>query len=199
MTTSTCGGSACIAGVSRDCGHGIFRLEGGATRSQSKRATNCANPGFLVIEFCARCGQTCGQAVFLTISACGESACIAGVSRDCGHCLSRLEEGAPRSQTRRDTNFAIPGYSLFCHDTTAKGKNKVFSVCGHSCGQSRFYAIFGNRGKSRKRRRRKALRRFALPCPGYRHGTPKASALPTALIPDFYYYNRFKNICPAPT
>ena len=84
MTTSACGGSACIVGVSRDCGHGIFRLEGGATRSQSKRATNCANPGFLVIEFCARCGQTCGQAVFLTISACGESACIAGVTRLCG-------------------------------------------------------------------------------------------------------------------
>ena len=67
--------------------------------SQSKRATNCANPGFLVIEFCARCGQTCGQAVFLTTSTCGESACIAGVSRDCGHGIFRLEGGATRSQT----------------------------------------------------------------------------------------------------
>ena len=67
--------------------------------SQSKRATNCANPGFLVIEFCARCGQTCGQAVFLTISACGGSACIAGISRDCGHGIFRLEGGATRSQT----------------------------------------------------------------------------------------------------
>ena len=28
LTTSACGGSACIVGVSRDCGHGIFRLEG---------------------------------------------------------------------------------------------------------------------------------------------------------------------------
>ena len=46
------------------------------------------------------------------------------------------------SQTRRDTNFAIPGYSLFCHDTTASGKNKVFSVCGHLCGQRRFCAAF---------------------------------------------------------
>ena len=110
LTTSACGGSACIVGVSRDCGHGIFRLERGATRSQSKRATSCANPGFLVIEFCARCGQTCGQADFLTISACGGSACIAGVSRDCGHGIFRLEGGATRSQTRRDTNFAIPGY-----------------------------------------------------------------------------------------
>ena len=163
------------------------RLELPTSCSQSKRATNCANPGFLVIEFCARCGQTCGQAVFLTTSTCGGSACIAGVSRDCGHGIFRLEGGATRSQTRRDTNFAIPGYSLFCHDTTANGKNKVFSVCGHSCGQSRFCAVFGNRGKSSKRRCRKALRRFASPYPGYRHGTPKASALPTALIPDMKF------------
>ena len=62
----------------------------------------------------------------------------------------------------RPTSWATPGYSLFCHDTTANGKNKDFSVCGHSCGQSRFCAAFGNRGKSRKRRRCKALRRFAL-------------------------------------
>ena len=60
--------------------------------------------------------------------------------------LSRIQ---PRhSQTRRDTNFAIPGYSLFCHDTMARGKNKDFSVCGHSCGQNRFCAVFGNRGKT---------------------------------------------------
>ena len=95
----------------------------------------------------------------------------------------RLERTVSWSQTRRDTNFAIPGYSLSCHDTTANGKNKVFSVCGHLCGQSRFYAVFGNRGKSRKCRWHKTLRRFASPYPGYRHGTPKADALPTALYP----------------
>ena len=95
----------------------------------------------------------------------------------------RLERTVSWSQTRRDTNFAIPGYSLFCHDTTANGKNKVFSVCGHSCGQSRFCAAFGNRDKSRNRRCHKAFRRFALLYPGYRHGTPKAGALPTALHP----------------
>ena len=100
----------------------------------------------------------------------------------------RLERTVSWSQTRRDTNFAIPGYSLFCHDTTARGKNKVFSVCGHLCGQSRFYAVFRNRGKSRKHRRHKTLRRFALPRPGYRHGTPKAGALPTALYPDIRFF-----------
>ena len=99
----------------------------------------------------------------------------------------RLERTVSWSQTRRDTNFAIPGYSLFCHDTTARGKNKVFSVCGHSCGQNRFCAAFSNRGKSRKRRRHKALRRFSLPCPGYRHGTPKCRALPVELHPDIHF------------
>ena len=144
----------------------------------------------LGFEFCARCGQTCGQAVFLTTSTCGGSACIAGVSRDCGHGIFWLEGGATRSQTRRDTNFAIPGYSLFCHDTTARGKNKDFSVCGHSCGQSRFCAAFGNRWKSCKRRHRKALRRFASPYPGYNHGAPKAGALPTALHPVIEFFIR---------
>jgi len=95
--------------------------------------------------------------------------------------LSRIP---PRhTQIKRDTNFATPGYSLFCHDTTARGKNKDFSVCGHSCGQNRFCAVFCNRGKSRKCRCHKALRCFALPRPGYRHGTPKAGALPTAQHP----------------
>ena len=71
----------------------------------------------------------------------------------------------------------------FCHYTTVEGKIKDFSVCGHSCGQSRFYAVFGNQGKSSKRRCCKALRRFALPHPGYRHGTPKPGAAPTPLYP----------------
>ena len=70
-----------------------------------------------------------------------------------------------------------------CHYITTERKIKDFSVCGHSCGQSHFYAVFRNRKKSCKRRCRKALRRFALPCPGYRHGTPKAGALPTAQHP----------------
>ena len=102
----------------------------------------------------------------------------------------RLERTVSWSQTRRDTNFAIPGYSLFCHDTTASGKNKDSSVCGHSCGQNRFCAVFCNRGKSRKRRCRKALRRFVSSYPGYNHGTPKAGALPAALHPDMYFSER---------
>ena len=121
-------------------------------------------------------------------------------------CAAINKEKAPRSDApggfgpsgaTRTRGFHIPnvapyqlGYTRifnFYHYTTAEGKIKDFSVCGHSCGQIRFCAVFGNRGESRKRRCRKALRRFALPCPGYRHGTPKASALPTALIPDMKF------------
>ena len=106
--------------------------------------------------------------------------------------VTRLERAISASQMRRGTNSATPGYSLFCHDTTASGKNKVFSVCGHSCGQNRFCAVFCNRGKSRKCRCHKALRCFALPRPGYRHGTPKPPALPTALHPDMKFHNSRK-------
>ena len=123
--------------------------------------------------------------------------------------MTGFEPAASCSQSRRATNCATPGYSVFypagrilpnqaryqlrytrifnfCHYITAREKIKDFSVCGHLCGQTHFCAAFGNRGKSRKRRRQKALRRFALPCPGYRHGTPKAGALPTALHPVIY-------------
>ena len=69
------------------------------------------------------------------------------------------------------------------HYSTKFVRLKDFSVCGHLCGQDHFCAVFGNRWKSRKCRCHKALRRFTLPRPGYRHGTPKAGALPTAQHP----------------
>ena len=97
-------------------GFAVFRLAPSRIpprHSQTTRATNCANPGFLGIQFCSRCGQTCGQAVFLTTSTCGGSACIAGVSRDCGHSVFWLERGASCSQSRRATNCATPGYFIF--------------------------------------------------------------------------------------
>ena len=101
-------------------------FEPAASCSQSKRATNCANPGFWGIQFCSRCGQTCGQAVFLTTSTCERNACIAGVSMDCGNSIFRLEGGATRSQTRRDTNFAIPGYSISAMIPRRGRKSKIF-------------------------------------------------------------------------
>ena len=58
----------------------------------------------------------------------------------------RLERTVSWSQTRRDTNFAIPGYSISAIIPRRREKIKDFSVCGHLCGQSRFYAVFSNGG-----------------------------------------------------
>ena len=102
------------------------RLELPTSCSQSKRATNCANPGFLVIQFCTRCGQTCGHGDFLTTSTCGGSACIAGVLRDCGHGIFWLERGASCSQIKRATNCAIPGYSISVIIPRRGRKSKIF-------------------------------------------------------------------------
>ena len=120
--------------------------------------------------------------------------------------VTRLYGGSPCPVP--DTATALPNqarYQLrytrifnFCHDTTANGKNKVFSVCGHLCGQRRFCAAFCNREKASKRRCHKALRRFALSYPGYNHGTPKASALPTALHPDTVFTLHRKSVFDSP-
>ena len=94
MTISACGGSACIAGVSRDCGHGIFRLEGGATRSQIKRDTNFATPGYSISAMIPRRAEKIKiflsvviyvvKAAFVLLSAIVESPANAGVTRLCG-------------------------------------------------------------------------------------------------------------------
>ena len=127
------------------------RLELPTSCSQSKRATNCANPGFLVIQFCSRCGQTCGQADFLTTSACGGSTCIAVVSRGWGDSVFQLERGASCSQTRRDTNFAIPGYSIAAIISRREGKSKIFLSVVNPVVKAAFMplsAIGGNPAKA---------------------------------------------------
>ena len=108
------------------------------------------------------------------------------------YCLLNIAKDRPerrsflygRSEVIRTPGILLPNqarYQLrytrifnFCHYTTAREKIKDFSVCGHSCGQNRFCAVFGDQRKTSKRRRCKALRRFASPYPGYNHGTPKA-------------------------
>ena len=122
------------------------RLELPTSCSQSKRATNCANPGFLGIQFCSRCGQTCGRADFLTTFTCEGYACIAGVSRDCGHGIFRLERGASCSQTRRDTNFAIPGYSISAIIPRQGGKSKIFLSVVIYVVKAVFMPLFAIRG-----------------------------------------------------
>ena len=123
------------------------------------------------------------KAAFVSFSAIGANPANAGVTRLCGVSPCPVPDTATALPNQARYQLRYTRIFNFCHYITAREKIKDFSVCGHLCGQTHFCAAFGNRGKSRKRRRQKALRRFALPCPGYRHGTPKAGALPTALHP----------------
>ena len=124
------------------------------------------------------------KADFIPLSAIVESPANAGVTRLCGVSPCPVPDTATALPNVAPYQLSHTRIFNFCHDTTARGKNKVFSVCGHLCGQSRFCAVFGNRWKSRKRRCYKALWRFALLRLGYRHGTPKCGTIPTPPYPD---------------
>ena len=52
-----------------------------------------------------------------------------------GFCPSRAWIGSTHTQTRRDTSFAIPGYSAFAIIPRRGEKSKAFSHCGHLCAQ----------------------------------------------------------------
>ena len=124
------------------------------------------------------------KAAFVPLSAIGENPANAGAARLCGVSPCPVPDTATALPNVAPYQLSYTRIFNFCHYTTAGEKIKDFSVCGQSCGQSRFYATFSNRVKSSKRRRCKALRRFASPYPGYNHGTPKSGAIPTSLYPD---------------
>ena len=79
-------------------------LSGWAYSPKASALPTALIPDFWLLSFCARCGQTCGHGDFLTTSTCGGSACIAGVSMDCGNSIFRLGGGATRSQMSRPTS-----------------------------------------------------------------------------------------------
>ena len=100
------------------------------------------------------------KAAFMAFSTIGGNPANTGVARLCGVSPCPVPDTATALPNQARYQLRYTRIFTFLHDTTENGKNKVFSVCGHSCGQSRFYAVFRNRGKSRKRRCRKALRAF---------------------------------------
>ena len=173
----------------------VVRLERTVSWSQTRRDTNFAIPGYSLSAMIPRRGVKIKiflsvvihvvKAAFVPPSATGGNPANAGASRLCGVSPCPVPDTATALPNVAPYQLSHTRIFNFCHYTTAGKKIKVFSVCGHLCGQSCFCAAFGNREKSRYRPCRKALRRFALPRPGYSHGTPKPPALPTALIPDF--------------
>ena len=172
----------------------VVRLERTVSWSQTRRDTNFAIPGYLLFSMIPR--RTVKIKIFLSVvipvvkaafvpfSAIGANPANTGVTRLCGVSPCPVPDTATALPNQARYQLRYTRIFTFLHDTTENGKNKDFSVCGHSCGQSCFCAIFGNRCKSSKHRRHKTLRRFALPCSGYRHGTPKPGAIPTSLYPD---------------
>ena len=161
----------------------VVRLERTVSWSQTRRDTNFAIPGYSISAMIPRRGVKIKfflsvviyvvKGDFVPLSAIGGNPENAGVARLCGVSPHPIPDTATALPNVAPYQLSYTRIFNFCHDTTASGKNKVFSVCGHSCGQNRFYAVFCNRGKHRNRRCYKALRRFTLPCPGYSHGTPK--------------------------
>ena len=135
----------------------VTGFEPAASCSQSRRATNCATPGYFVI--------------------------LSGRSYS-------PKPGAIPTSLYPDIQF-LPLY----HDGR---ENQSFFCLWSFLWSKLLFAAFCNREKSRKRRYHKALRRFALPHPGYRHGTPKASALPTALHPDTVFTLHRKSVFDSP-
>ena len=84
----------------------------------------------------------------------------------------------PRYQLRytRELTFSVSGN---------------FANCGHSCGQMQFRGTIQWTVNPRKRPCVNGFLRFGFARFGYRHGTPKAGALPTALHPDIQFCLRF--------
>ena len=97
---------------------------------------------------------------FMPLSAIVESPANAGATRLCGVSPCPVPDTATALPNVAPYQLSHTRIFNFCHYTTAEGKIKDFSVCGHSCGQSRFCAVFGNRRKTRYRPCRKAFRAF---------------------------------------
>ncbi len=90
----------------------------------------------------SNCGQTCGLGRFLTISFVEMVPASGSVSAGCGVGLFSSWMGPVCTQSKRATNCATPGYSVFLHDTMPRRKKQVFRVCGRRCGQARFCGSF---------------------------------------------------------
>ena len=148
----------------------VVRLERTVSWSQTRRDTNFAIPGYSISAIIPRRGRKSKiflsvvihvvKPAFIPLSAIEENPANAGVARLCGVSPCPVPDTATALPNVAPYQLSHTRIFTFLHDTTENGKNKAFSVCGHSCGQSRFCAVFGNRRKTRYRPCRKALRAF---------------------------------------
>ena len=87
----------------------VGRLELPASCSQSKRATNCATPGYEVFQLWSNIGST---PVFDQFPARGKTPSALAPQRFPGFQESAARTPASRSQSRRATNCATPRYEV---------------------------------------------------------------------------------------
>src|SRR5699024_4329208 len=88
----------------------VGRLELPASCSQSKRATNCATPGYEVFQLWSNMGSA---PVFDQFPARGKTPSALASQRFPGFLESAARIPASRSQSKRATNCATPGYEVF--------------------------------------------------------------------------------------
>ena len=85
-----------------------------ASRSQSKRATNCATPGYEVFQLWSNMGSA---PVFDQFPARGKTPSALASQSFPGFWRSAARTPASRSQSKRATNCATPGYKVFSCET----------------------------------------------------------------------------------
>ena len=81
------------------------------------------------------------KTAFVPFSAIGENPANAGVTRLCGVSPHPIPDTATALPNQARYQLRYTRIFNFCHYTTTGGKIKVFSVCGHSCGQSCFLPL----------------------------------------------------------
>lgn len=117
----------------------VGRLELPASCSQSKRATNCATPGYKVFQLWSNMGSA---PVFDQFPARDKTPSALASQSFPGFWGNAARTPASRTQSRHATNCATPGYSLFLQDIMPRRKKQVFRVCGRCCAQARFCGNF---------------------------------------------------------
>ena len=88
----------------------VGRLELPASCSQSKRATNCATPGYGIFQLWSNMGST---PAFDQFPARGKTPSTLASQRLPGFWRSAARTPASRSQIKRNTTFTISRYSMF--------------------------------------------------------------------------------------
>ena len=95
----------------------------------------------------------------------------------------RLERTVSWSQTRRDTNFAIPGYSISVIIPRRRGKSKIFLSVVIPVVKADFIPLSATRESPANAGVARLCGVSPYPVPDTATAPPKAGALPTALHP----------------